>query len=165
MVSKATQVIRSCRAQPCRSEACRYPTDGCGSNGQRGDKTGSDGSPSKGENWFKQAISDENGQADMAYLVVGALAAAALGAITFVMGMSLISYIRCTKIVDVGQGTRASIACIFDPLPVGQAAGLIFGAFAALIGAFAGYMAATRRRPIVQQPQPQMTATASVSSP
>ena len=38
------------------------------------------------------------------------------------------------------------IPCNFDPLPIGQSAGLIFGAFGALIGALAGYMAATRKQ-------------------
>ncbi len=99
----------------------------------------------------------------MAYIVVGALAAAAIGALTFIMGMSLISYVRCTKIVDVGEGARAAVACIFDPLPVGQSAGLIFGAFATLIAGFAAYMAATRRQRFNNSPQ-KATATVEVSS-
>lgn len=102
------------------------------------------------ESWFKQAISDETGQVDMAYLVIGQLSIAAIASLAFVGIMSFISYTRCTRIVDVGKGkelVRAAVPCVFDPLPFGQAAGLIFAAFAALIGAFAGYMAATRRRP------------------
>ena len=85
------------------------------------------------------------GLADMAYIAIGALTVSAIAALAYILVMATVSYTRCTHIVDVGEGTRAAIACTFDPLPVGQAAGLIFGAFAALIGALAGYMAATRR--------------------
>ena len=100
----------------------------------------------KPEGWLKQAISDENNQVDMAYIVIGILATSAVAALSYVLVMATISYLRCTKIVDVGQGIKAALNCVFDPLPIGQSAGLIFTAFAALIGAFAGYMAATRRR-------------------
>ena len=48
--------------------------------------------------------------------------------------------------MDVGGGERAAVACVFDPLPIGQASGLIFTAFGVLIGAFSAYMAATRRK-------------------
>src|SRR4051812_47016452 len=89
---------------------------------------------------FKQALTDENGQGDIAYLAIAGLTIAAIGALGFIFMMSAISYARCVP-------TR--IACDFDPLPVGQSAGLIFGAFGALIGALAGYMAATRK----QRPQ------------
>lgn len=99
--------------------------------------------------WLREAISDENAQADMAYICIGGLAAAAIASLAFIFAMSVVSYIRCTHIVDVGEGIRAAVACTFDPLPVGQAAGLVFGAFAALIGALAGYMAATKRAPRV----------------
>jgi hypothetical protein len=96
--------------------------------------------------WLREAISDEGGLADMAYIAIGALTVSAIASLMFVMAMSTVSYVRCTHIVDVGDKVRAAIPCTFDPLPVGQAAGLIFGAFAALIGALAGYMAATRRK-------------------
>ena len=99
--------------------------------------------------WLREAISDDQGFADMAYICIGALAASAIGALTFIFAMSVVSYVRCTHIVDVGEGVRAAVACTFDPLPVGQAAGLVFGAFAALIGSLAGYMAATKRSPRV----------------
>jgi len=81
----------------------------------------------------------------MAYIAIGSLTVAAISALTYIILMATVSYTRCTHIVDVGGSIRAAIPCVFDPLPVGQAAGLIFGAFAALIGALAGYMAATRR--------------------
>lgn len=105
--------------------------------------------------WLRESINDGDGQADMAYVVVGGLAASAVGSLLFIMVMSVISYSRCTRIVDIGEKERAAIACVFDPLPIGQAAGLIFAAFAALIGAFAGYMAATKRQS--RQPAPAPT--------
>jgi hypothetical protein len=72
----------------------------------------------------------------------------------FVFSMSAISYHKCEPITTISKGDQSVtsvIPCNFDPLPVGQAAGLVFGAFAALIGALAGYMAATRK----QQRAPQ----------
>lgn len=95
--------------------------------------------------WLREAISDNDGLADMAYIAIGALCMAAIAALGYIIVMATISYVRCTHIVDVGKDVRAAIPCVFDPLPLGQAAGLIFGAFGALIGALAGYMAATRR--------------------
>ena len=98
--------------------------------------------------WPREAISDEQGQADMAYVAIGALTVAAIVALAFVCVMSAISYHRCQPqtVVATGQQAVTSVtSCQFDPLPVGQAAGLIFGAFGALIGALAGYMAATRK--------------------
>jgi hypothetical protein len=102
--------------------------------------------------WLREAISDNDGLADMAYICIGALAAAAIASLAFIFVMATVSYVRCTHIVDVGQGVRAAVACVFDPLPIGQAAGLIFGAFAALIGSLAGYMAATKRAPNARPP-------------
>lgn len=122
--------------------------------------------------WLREAVSDQDGLADMAYIVIGALAVSAICSLAFILAMATVSYIRCTHIVDVGEGVRAAISCVFDPLPVGQSAGLIFGAFGALIGALAGYMAATRRasaktvttevggsRTITTEPIPTATAT------
>ena len=83
--------------------------------------------------WLREAISDEQGLADMAYVAIGALTGAAIGALIFICAMAGIAYASC------------KVNCAFDPLPIGQAAGLIFGAFGALIGALAGYMAATRK--------------------
>ena len=96
--------------------------------------------------WLREAISDTGGLADMAYISIGALTVAAIFALVFIFGMSAIDYYHCAPTVTVGsQDSRHIVPCRFDPLPVGQAAGLIFGAFGALIGALAGYMAATRR--------------------
>ncbi len=102
--------------------------------------------------WVREAISDEVGQADMAYVAIGILTCAAVGALTFIFLMSAISYTNCKPITTISKGDQSVtsvIPCNFDPLPVGQSAGLIFGAFGALIGALAGYMAATRK----QRPQ------------
>lgn len=102
--------------------------------------------------WVREAISDEAGQADMAYVAIGILTCAAVGALTFIFALSAISYYNCKPITTVSKGDQSVtsvIPCNFDPLPVGQSAGLIFGAFGALIGALAGYMAATRK----QRPQ------------
>lgn len=100
--------------------------------------------------WLREAISDEDGRADIAYISIGALTASAITSLTFIFVMSAVSYHNCRTITQIAQKAGdvvTSIApCTFDPLPVGQAAGLIFGAFGALIGALAGYMAATRRR-------------------
>ena len=146
--TKATQTVRSCRAQSRRCEASGNPASQGLGNGERGDQEGGGGHAEarpQAMKWLREAISDVDGLADMAYLAIGSLTVSAICSLIYIMVMATVSYIRCTHIVDVGQNTRASIACTFDPLPVGQAAGLIFGAFAALIGALAGYMAATRR--------------------
>ena len=99
--------------------------------------------------WLREAISDEKGLADMAYIVIGALAVGALMALGYIFVMATISFVQCHPSTTIGKGDAGVISvvsCAFDPLPIGQAAGLIFGAFGALIGALAGYMAATRRR-------------------
>ncbi len=97
--------------------------------------------------WLREAISDENNLVDMAYVAIGMLCVGALTTLAFVCIMAVVSYSRCIQI-DASHGVGAVITapCVFDPLPIGQAAGLIFAAFAALIGALAGYMAATRRQ-------------------
>lgn len=101
--------------------------------------------------WLREAISDEQGLADMAYIAIGVLTTAACFALTFICVMSAISYHLCgpitTAVNSTGQQVTTQTTCAFDPLPVGQSAGLIFGAFATLIGALAGYMAATRKGP------------------
>ena len=112
--------------------------------------------------WLREAISDSDGLGDMAYIVIGALAVSAIFSLVFILSMSAIDYRNCQPTISIStaskgtEGTDVSAAatsdsrhitpCRFDPLPVGQAAGLIFGAFGALIGALAGYMAATRRK-------------------
>lgn len=90
--------------------------------------------------WPRESISDEAGIADIAYVAIAALTAGALGALAFVCLMAGIAYFQCTPLVK----PDVVVNCTFDPLPLGQAAGLIFGAFGALIGALAGYMVATR---------------------
>jgi len=101
--------------------------------------------------WLREACSDSESQVDMAYIVIGALAVTAIFALAFIFAMSAIDYRDCQPTIALSNSpkdqTRKITPCRFDPLPVGQAAGLIFGAFSALIGALAGYMAATRRTP------------------
>lgn len=99
--------------------------------------------------WLREAISDENGQADIAYASIAALTGAAIGALTFICTMATIAYFRCVPLIK----PDVVVNCYFDPLPMGQAVGLIFGAFGALIGALAGYMAATRKPRTASQDQ------------
>lgn len=108
--------------------------------------------------WLKEAVSDTENRADMAYLCIGVLALAAVLSLFFICTMSAVSYSKCMPTLtienqisikdqaDSSADKRHIVPCVFDPLPVGQAVGLVFGAFAALIGSLAGYMAATRRK-------------------
>lgn len=113
----------------------------------------------KNVGWLREAISDREGLADMAYIAIGLLALGALAALAFVASMSAIDYYHCinTPITTISKGdqsTTSVIPCRYDPLPFGQAAGLIFTAFAALIGSLSAYMVATRRKdgpPVVVQ--------------
>lgn len=93
-------------------------------------------------NWLREAISDERGFADIAYVAIGALTGAAIGALGFICVMSAIAYFRCVPLVT----PQVVVNCTYDPLPTGQSAGLIFTAFAALIGSLCGYMVATRKQ-------------------
>jgi hypothetical protein len=117
--------------------------------------------------WLREAISDDCGMADMAYIVIGSLAVSAIFALAFIFGMSAIDYHNCTPTLTISTGdtdSRHVVPCRFDPLPVGQAAGLIFGAFGALIGALAGYMAATRRQARTTSSSATVTATSTKES-
>jgi hypothetical protein len=113
--------------------------------------------------WLREACSDSDSQIDMAYIVIGGLAVSAICALAFIFTMSAVDYQHCQPTISLSNSpedqTRHIVPCRFDPLPVGQAAGLIFGAFSALIGALAGYMAATRRAP---RTTIETTASASV---
>ena len=111
-------------------------------------------------NWLREAISDETGQADIAYAVIGALAGGALGALAFICAMSAIAYFRCIPLVK----PDVVVNCSFDPLPMGQAAALIFGAFATLIGALCGYMAATRKQRPQAMSAPPVTSTVTTTA-
>jgi hypothetical protein len=93
--------------------------------------------------WLREAISDQDGVADVAYISVFVVAGAVLGAIIFVCLLTAIAYIRCTEVLAINP----PVLCRFDPAPLGTAIGLICGGFATAIGALAGYMAATRRAP------------------
>ncbi len=78
--------------------------------------------------FLRLALSDEAGQPDIAYVVVALLCCAAIACIAFLGVMT---------VVRVG----------YDPLPLGQAVGLVFGGFATLLASLSAYMAATRRKP------------------
>lgn len=85
-------------------------------------------------NWLREAISDEQGQADIAYISLLALMVAVGLVVLFICGMVAYDYFHCAK------------DCRFDPLPLGQSVGLICGAFfgTGLTG-LAAYMLATRK--------------------
>jgi hypothetical protein len=97
--------------------------------------------------WLREAVSDDRGLADMAYISIGGLVVALICSLIFLCTMSAISYARCTKIEDVGQGMRAAVPCTYDPQPIGIAIAASLGAFGSPIAALAAYMAATRRKP------------------
>ena len=110
--------------------------------------------------WLREAIQDERGVADAAYVSIMWALLAVVGTVIFLCGMAAVSYFRCYSIADVGQGVRAQVPCIFDPQPLGVAIGAVLAAFAGLIGALAGYMAATRRAARTTE----MTATVTQTS-
>ena len=113
--------------------------------------------------WLREAISDEGGLADIAYISIAWLVAVMAGSVLFLCVMSAVSYTRCTEIVEVGQGVRSAIPCKYDPNPLGLAIAACLGAFGSPIGALALYMAQTRRNP--QAPKPGTTvATATVTT-
>jgi hypothetical protein len=91
--------------------------------------------------WVRESISDESGQADIAYIAIAALTGGALGALGFVCAMSAWAFWTCIPLVK----PDVVVNCTYDPLPLGQSAGLIFAAFATLIGSLCGYMLATRK--------------------
>lgn len=119
--------------------------------------------------WLQQAMSDDTGQGDIAYGAIGVLTLAAVLSLAFLFTMSAIAYFRCVPLVTAA----VVVNCTYDPLPAAQGTALIFGAFATLIAALVGYMAATRKqRPAqgdqnvfarnigqVGQPQPAEAAT------
>ena len=110
--------------------------------------------------WLREAISDEKGSADMAYVSIGGLILVMVGSIVFLCGMSAISYARCTQVVDVSKNQRAAIPCSYDPNPLGLAIAACLGAFGSPIGALALYMGQTRRREV---PRDSTTTTAAAT--
>lgn len=97
--------------------------------------------------WLRESISDENGQADIAYISIAGLVLAMVSAIAFLCAMSAISYARCEQVVDVGQGVRAAIPCPYDPQPLALGIAACIAGFGSPIAALAAYMAQTRRKP------------------
>ena len=98
--------------------------------------------------WLREAISDENQQADIAYVVIAMLSLAVVFSIAFLFAMSAWDYSVCKPITTLATGTEAVThiqPCRFDPLPLGQSTGLIFAAYATLFGGLSAYMIATRR--------------------
>jgi len=114
--------------------------------------------------WLREAISDNDGLADMAYVAIGWLVAIMVGSIVFLCSMSAISYSRCTVIVDVGQGVRSAVPCTYDPNPLGIAIAACLGAFGSPIGALALYMGQTRRNANPVKPPATTVATATVTT-
>lgn len=114
--------------------------------------------------WLREAIGDEKGVADMAYVSVGALIGTLVSSVVFLCFMSAISYYNCQEIVDVGQGIKASIKCKYDPNPLGIAIAACIAAFGSPIGALAGYMVATRRREAPKIEPHTTTATATIET-
>jgi len=111
--------------------------------------------------WLREAISDEKGAADMAYISIAGLVVVMVGSIGFLCAMSAVSYARCTKIVDVSKTQRAAIPCTYDPGPLGLAIAACLGAFGSPIGALALYMGQTRRR---ETPAATTTTTATATA-
>lgn len=114
--------------------------------------------------WLREAISDEKGSADAAYVSILGLVMTMVGSIAFLCAMSAVSYARCDVIVDVGQGVRAAIPCPYDPNPLGIAIAACLGAFGSPIGALALYMGQTRRREAAKPEPVTTTATATVTT-
>ena len=79
---------------------------------------------------FQEAIRDEHGLVDVAYLSLYWLMAHVLGAIVFVCVLALWAFWRNDT---------------FDPQALGIAIGAICGGFATALGALAAYMLATRK--------------------
>lgn len=96
--------------------------------------------------WLREAISDEHGQGDAAYISILSIAVTLVGTVVFLCMMSVVSYARCTHVVDVSYGKILATSCQFDPQPLALGIAAAIGAFGAPIIALAGYMAATRRR-------------------
>lgn len=92
---------------------------------------------------LRQAITDENGVVDVAYLALFWVMVSVLGSIAFLCVMSTFSFVRCHQVA--ATATTPAVLCLFDPQPLGLAIGAICGGFATALGGLAAYMAATRR--------------------
>lgn len=104
--------------------------------------------------WLREAISDGDGQADVAYISIFMLTPAAIVTIAFICIVSFLDWRSCQPITTISKGdtsVSSVVPCRYDPLPVGQAAGLVFAAYSTLIGALAAYMVATRRQRSAKQ--------------
>lgn len=105
---------------------------------------------------LRGALTDENGQGDIAYIAMGGLGLAVLGPILVMTAMSMVAHFRCVPHTIVVKEALTVIACPYDPQPLGTAIGLACGGFGIALGALAGYMAATRK------PQGSSTTTTRV---
>jgi heme/copper-type cytochrome/quinol oxidase subunit 2 len=115
-------------------------------------------------NWMRESVSDEHKQVDIAYVSIAVVVVIMAVSVAFICSMSVVVYARCTQVVDVGQGVRAAIPCEWDAWGVGSAVAAILAAFTGPVGALAGYMAATRRREIVDRREPPPGATVATAS-
>jgi hypothetical protein len=110
-------------------------------------------------NWLREASSDENGVADAAFVSILGIAATLTGTVLFLCIMSAVSYARCIQIDGSRPSGVLTAPCVFDPQPLALGIAAAIGAFAAPIGALAGYMAATKRPP---RPAPPPAPTLTV---
>lgn len=88
--------------------------------------------------WLRGSLTDASGLWDVAYVALFGVAVATIGAIPFMCAMSAVAYFRCHP--------SSTLACAYDPQPLGTAIGLVCGAFSTALVALAAYMAATRPR-------------------
>ena len=115
--------------------------------------------------WLRQAASDENGLADAAYVSILGIAALLIFTVAFICTMSAVSYSRCIQLDATKEHGVLTAPCVFEPQPLALGIAAAIGAFAAPIGALAGYMAATRRQPPkVVTPDP-IPGTVTVAGP
>lgn len=94
---------------------------------------------------FQSALRDENGQGDIAYISMGALGLAVLGPILVMTWLDAYVVMKCEPKQIVLKDSVTLVECKYDPQPLGTAIGLACGGFGVLLGALAGYMAATRK--------------------
>lgn len=94
--------------------------------------------------WPREAISDSDGVADVAYVSLFVLIGSMVAVTLFLCGMDAVSYFRCVPLIK----SDVIVNCTYNPLPLGQALGLVYGAgFSTGLGGLTAYMVATRKQP------------------
>lgn len=96
---------------------------------------------------LRGALTDSDGQWDIAYISLFYLMLAVVGPIVVMTVMSVVGHLRCVphEIIAKASEQVTVIACVYDPQPLGNAIGFACGGFGVALGALAAYMAATRR--------------------